>query len=143
MSQEAVRKAVIRNVKKKLDEFFPGKPVTWANVKFDPPAGLWFEIAYLPGRPEPSTLGDEGEDEVMGVAQIDVCIPVDSGEHQVFKALATLEDYFTGGRSLEYKGQTAVVTSTSRSPGYPDDGWWKTPLSIYFRASYQRPSLTT
>lgn len=145
MSQLAVRASVIAAIRKTLDESFSDPPVAWPNRKFNVPANadLWFEVFYTPGKPTATTLGDQGEDEVLSFAQIQICTLSGKGERDTLKAVACLEAAFFGGCAFTKDGQTVTVQTAQVSNGMLSDGWWKTPFSIYFRASYQRPSLIT
>lgn len=143
MSQQAVRDTIINSAKARLALLSgAGKNVAWPNVNFSPPKGIWFSVFYLPTPPEPVTLGDEGEDELRAILQIDVNVPPNSGEAAQMQAIAALEAYYVAGRRVLHEGQSALVHKCSRSTGRMVDSDWRVSLSIYFSARYQRPVLS-
>lgn len=130
-----VRKALFSLVAEVLE----GEHVKWPNVKFDPPeAATWFGVHFLPADRSVATLGDGGFDRATGILQIDVDIPLDSGEEALEEKITALENQFVPGRIAVYQNQKAVIAACRRVPGREAFGRWRASLSIDYYADIQR-----
>lgn len=126
----------------KADEVLDGEEVMWPNVSFTPPDRTkWFAVHYIPVSNAVSTLGDEGENRVEAFLQIDVNLPLNSGEKAMDDQLKVLEDSFTPGTSAVYDSQTVVFTGCRRSPGRDVNGFWRVSLTIDLYSKTTRATL--
>lgn len=141
MSQQLVKETILHTVAARLTALSVDAKVSWPNKKFTPPDDRWFAVYYFPSQPTTATLGDAGEEELTGLVQVDVNVKSNSGEKMQNAALTALESWFIAGRVMSYQGQDVTVTGCSRSPGRIAEASWKISLSIYFRASYYKPTL--
>lgn len=144
MSQQRVKATVISAVKARLDSlgFTEGK-VAWPNRKFEPDGTApWAQFWYFPSDPRTVTLGDNGEEELTGFAQIDINIPTGVGDKVQNDILNALELYFQPGRYVVYQGQGVTFIRATRANAMMSNNFWKIPLTIDFRARYPRQSLT-
>jgi hypothetical protein len=72
------------------------KNVAEINKAFDPSNWLdegWYEIDFLPGEPTQAELGSGGQNRWVGLMQVTVCVPINSGKSMAnarYNAIATL-----------------------------------------------------
>ena len=143
MSVSKVRKAFVGAVKDQVALLDPVLPVAWPNVKFNPPSNSpWLAFHWVPADSGAATMGDGGEDELVGFVQVDVNVPQDSGEAATETVLTALENHFIAGREVINDSQVATVVSSSRSSGRAVDPYWRTSLTINFYARITRPTIT-
>lgn len=125
--------------------------IEWPNLAFTPPRNpvggftqpVWAKVSFIPGATEPVTLGEQGKDEMVGILQIDLNQPVDTGDADVRAALTPLENYFTPGRTLSKDGEDATVTASGRTPGRTiESTYYRVSLSVSWYARTQRPTIT-
>ncbi|MCV5968841.1 DUF4128 domain-containing protein, partial [Lactococcus petauri] len=69
----------------------PPVEVAWPNKKFKTPAGSWIRVSYMPSQDSTETLGEGGEQELLGIIQLDVNILTDIGEKTQNLILGQLE----------------------------------------------------
>lgn len=109
-------------------------PTEYENTKFTVPDGcaLWTSVKQLPTGDDPVTLGSGGENEVTGIFQIDVNVPLDTGEKQLQETLDILRSFFTPGKVLTYNGVTVTVKRFNKSPARQIAGWHRRSASVYY-----------
>lgn len=109
------------------------------NAVFKTPAkGAWYSVHFSPNNPVPVTAGPDGEDEVTGFLQVDVCVPLGSGEADALKRIQSILDVFKTGSKFTRSGQTVMVTSAGRNPGFNSDASYKIPVTIAWETRYSR-----
>lgn len=92
-----------------------GLPVAMPNTEFTPPVdGPWLAIFNLPASTSPLTMGDNGEDVDLGVFQIDINVPTNTGWAVLNQHAETLRGSFKAGTRYTYNGQSVRVRSCSR-----------------------------
>jgi hypothetical protein len=137
MSEDLIRKTLFSAAKTALTS----KVVAWPNKTLDPKARTtWYAVHYLPADEPVVTMGDGGENEVVGLLQVDVNVPLNSGEKATETALLDLRETFYAGGVLTHEGQDVKVTKVVRSIGRTVDAFFRTSLSIYFYGRYNRPA---
>lgn len=141
MSKQKIRSAAIEIAKTRILAHKADAKISWPNVSFTPPQGIWFEVFYSEISDRGITCGLGGENEVEGIIQITVNVPLDSGEKATMDALNALESWFTPGQSYIRAGQEITVRRASRHDGFSNSAVWKTPLSVYIYGRYARPAL--
>lgn len=113
--------ALVKSVKAALAAITPALPIAYENAKFDPPTdGKWAAMFIIPAALDPATLGDAGQDEYLGVLQIDLNVPLRSGTGVLKQWADRLREYYKAGRRLAYNGQEVLIrkgepSSTRRS----------------------------
>jgi len=67
------------------DEYTEGESTFYKNVHYPnkrfvlPNDRSFFELTFLPSEPSPVSLGENAQNEIAGIFQIDVCTPLDVG----------------------------------------------------------------
>lgn len=137
MNQAKVKSALITAYKN--GGFFSDANTRWENSTFTPPnATPWAAVSYIPAQPDVATLGDDGEDEVRGIFQIDLNYPVNSGTQASEQKADSIAQLFKAGERFTYSGQQVVIRSCGRSASYVADSWWRTNISVSFYARMNR-----
>lgn len=138
MSQGKVKAAVMKAIDNRIALLDPPVEVAWPNKKFKTPAGSWIRVSYMPSQDSTETLGEGGEQELLGIIQLDVNILTDIGEKTQNLILGQLEAYFVPGKRFTYKSQTVNFVSCNRSSGRIIDSFFRVSLSVSFYARYFR-----
>lgn len=113
-----------------------GKSTAPPNVST--PWAAWFN---LPASTDVASLGVGGNDETVGVFQVDLNYPLNDGTANILAAAQKLRDYFVAGRRLVYQGQTVKVERVTRNNLRPVDGWQRINVSIFYSAYTIRPEV--
>jgi hypothetical protein len=117
-------------------------PISGAFLAGGTLGSVWTKVSHVPGGRFASTLGASGEDTVTGFLQVDVNVPLDTGEVIQSQVLDVLEEYFTSGRALTHGGVVVNVTGNQLSLSRREDNWHRRSITVYYRAHLQRPPLT-
>ena len=114
-----------------------GLPVAHENLPFTPSAGqAYAELRVLQNDVTPLSLADSNQTD--GVFRAILRYPAQTGAVAAnLKADQILTAYPIGAR-LSYGGQSITVTSHSRQPGAPEEGWHKINVTIGYRAALRR-----
>lgn len=102
------------------------------------PWAAWFNI---PADTEVASLGAGGMDETVGIFQVNINYPQNSGTAGPLTSVQKLRDYFIAGRRLVYDGQCVKVERVTRNNLRPVDGWQQINVSIYYTANTIRPEV--
>lgn len=140
MSQTKIKACVMTVAVNQLEDLTDSQ-IAWPNRLFTPPGGLWVRVSYLPAPTSQKSLGNEGEDELKGILQLDVNTPTNIGDKAQADLLILLESYFVPGRSFTHDSQTVIFTAADRSNGRVVDSNWRVSLSVSFYGRYKRPSI--
>lgn len=143
MSQNKIKKTVMQSAADALatiSGFIVGTSVAWPSISFSPLTEAWVKVSYMPSKSSTQTFGIGGENEQLGILQIDVSIPTNSGDKEQDRILTVLESFYVPGVSVTLNGQPVSFISCDRSNGRHIDGFWRVSLSVGFRARYSRPN---
>ena len=113
-------------------------PVSTAATLTDK-ADKYYRFIYLPSGDTPATLGDGGQDEHTGFAQIDVCSKVANGFKTHSDMIHAARGAYSYSQPLTYGQTTVMVSSVTASPVPVDDDLYsRTALTIYFKYRVKR-----
>lgn len=121
-----------------------GLPLAVDNARFEAPAdgSPWAAYFFVPAEGASAvkavTLGADGEDEHLGIAQVDLNYPLYEGVGAARAKLDQLALAFPIGRKLSHGVAVVTVVSCSRSRGREVDGWYRVSLSISWFARVPR-----
>lgn len=133
MSEHSINAALVAAAKAALAPLV-GQAVAWEGREFSPPVtGKWAQVTNLRASAEVASLGVGGHDAHLGVFQIDLNHPENSGT-AILKDADAVRAHFVAGRRLEYQGQCVSVRRCDVSPLRRVDGWVRVSLSVYYRA---------
>jgi hypothetical protein len=106
-------------------------PTGYETRDFTPPAsGAWADIVNIPASLDPLTLGNEGEDLYIGVFQIDIHVPENTGTGMLLDYADVIRSYFYVGRTLLYNGQRVRIRKTQPSPIRRAEGGGRYTISL-------------
>jgi hypothetical protein len=129
----AVRRALERRLIALLPDLGAGIEVAFENASISP-AGTYLEPRLLPADPDGSFYGSLTYLE-RGVFQVAIMSPLGKGAGSSEALGAKIRKHFARGTTLTENGiQTIVVDVPSQSRGFPDQGSWRTPVSIPWEA---------
>lgn len=98
----------------------------------------WAQYIFASRRPSVATLGVGGSDVVTGILRVDVRHPLDTG---IGAGLALVDAFRTAmpaGTRLSFGGQEVSVLNIGADTGSVVDTWYRTNISIAFRAFLPR-----
>ena len=102
-----------------------------------PETGVWVAIHNIPVSSLPVTIGPHGEDEHIGIIQVDINQRKGSGSGDIFDIVDRIAGIFTNGTHVHYTGGLCRVKSSSLTPAREFGGWYRVSLSITY---YSRTS---
>ena len=111
-------------------------PTTAQAAALTDKADKYYRFIYLPSGDTPATLGDGGQDEYTGFAQIDVCSKVALGFKAHSDMIHAARSAYSYSHPLTYGQTTVMVSSVTASPvPVDDDQYSRTALTIYYSVS--------
>ena len=109
-------------------------PVAWENAGYDPVIGtLYLRPKILPGNSEPIGLSYTSALDHLGIYQIDIIAPIDSGKGVATTKADLLFTEFARG-NLPYNGKSITIKSVSRSAGNRDSAWYVLSVIINYQS---------
>jgi hypothetical protein len=116
-----------------------GVEVEYENAQFvKPTATKWARIHFLPNAPSVETLGNEGQDLVDGIMQIDLNYPQNTGDGQARQDFEEVRAAFPAGVSYSTGGQVVTIKNCGRSQGRLVDQWYRVSITVYWYALIPR-----
>lgn len=115
----------------RLNAISPKPPIAWPNQNYEPVIGtLYLQPSELPGTSTTATF-DYTEQQV-GVYQIDVRAPIDTGAAAALAQAEAIADHFAAQRKLTRNGTDVRIRSISRNQGLRDGAWFVVSVSIVY-----------
>lgn len=114
-----------------------GISVAWENTSFSPPVtGAYARSMMLPGETVSRMLSEEHRSRV-GIYQITLVMPRNTGPKACEDLIASLDLYFTTATPL-VNGSTKVYITTPMSPGppNPDSDLYEVPVFCRYRSEF-------
>jgi hypothetical protein len=113
--------------------FAPPLPIAWPDVPFDPPAGPWLAVDFLPNRNISPFVGHRASVLMRGIFQVAVISPRGAGELASRRIAAAIVAHFAAGTPL----RPADESFTLQIDGLPSVGasiqeekWTRTPVTV-------------
>lgn len=134
MSQPLIRRAFEQRLK------LNGLPIGYENVEFAKPAsGMFYYFDLIPATPVDDVMGSEFRFDV-GIGQISLMYPLNKGTGAAEGRAEIIRDLFHRGLTLvEDDVQVEVVRTPAIAKGYPDQGFWRIPISVRYQAQIFNP----
>jgi len=108
-------------------------PVAWENSSYTPVTGrAYLRATLLPADTDGLGLADNSTDEHLGIYQVDVFAPIDTGKGQAVMLADSIADQFKRGTELIYNGVKVRIKTVSRSTGSRDGSWFIVPVYIQY-----------
>lgn len=114
-----------------------GLPIAHENLPYTPTAQTAYaEIFLIPGPKYPLSVSDT--DATSGLFRVILRYPPDTGAVTAKQKAEAIIAAFPVNSTVTSSGQSVRVTSVSRDRGYPEDGWFKTVVTITYQAFITR-----
>jgi len=84
--------------------------------------GAVAEVSILTADRYALTMGDEGMDRVLGILQVNIHIPENTGITQLYSCLDLITGFFTAGSSYTYNGQVVRQHKPARPSPIGESG---------------------
>ena len=110
----------------------PAFPVAWENGQTNQ-ATTHYQQSFIPDETENIAIGFSDPQNLTGIYQVLIAIPVNKGVADSVTAEADLLSKFARGTSLNFNGQNGEVVKTYISDGFKDGEWWIIPCSIDYQ----------
>jgi hypothetical protein len=111
----------------------------YENANFAPVEGTpWAQVFFLPEQPKVATLSGIGEDEHLGIFQINLNYPQGAGAGAAADKADAIREYFEAGARFAFDSQDVLVLSSGRASGRNSQGWYILPVEINFMARTAR-----
>lgn len=115
----------------------PGAPpIAWEDVSFEPKTGeAYLEVRQLRNTPIDHAITDDMRED-FGILQLTAVYPAGGGKVQALELANRLAQHFARPLRLPLDGgaRVTVYKSPAIGSGYPDEGWYRVPVSISWRA---------
>lgn len=133
MSDETVRAAFETRLAAWAAAQTPPVPVAYENVEFDPPKGRYVRCYLIPAPAECQTLNGEHRRR-MGVFQVSLCMPINTGPRAATKLVASLDAAFPVGPMAHDGLNVFVLSPMSVAPAIQEPDRYVVPVSCTYRA---------
>ena len=110
----------------------PAFDVVWENSS-SKPTDTHYQQSFIPVESENISVEYDGSQELSGIYQVLIVIPIDKGLADAITGEADLLNKFSRGTSLNYNSQIAEVEKTYIGSGFQNDRWWVVPVSVEYR----------
>ncbi len=98
----------------------------------------WAQVLFTTRSTSVATMGNGGQDQLIGVLLVAIRTPLDQGERSGLKAIDAFRRALPAGSRLTFEGQEVTVLSIGAVDGRVVDGFWRTDITIPYRAFIQR-----
>lgn len=122
---------------KTLTKYIKADNLAEPNKTFKKPTtGGWYEIDFLPGEPIQSELGTAGRNRWVGIFQVTICVPINTGKVMINARYDAIAETFK--RGTVFSG--IEITSCHRSPNLTSElegaevDHYRLPVRIAYRA---------
>ena len=106
--------------------------VALPNVLFTPPKdNQFYVLSFLPNEPEPAGLGTNAENRWSGIFQIDIIVPLGSGNEEITDRYNSIVELFQRGKTFD----RVMITRTYRATQGADESFYRTVVRSEFTAS--------
>jgi len=117
-----------------------GLGTAYEGKDYQPTPGTAYAAVWnLPAAADVDTLGSGGQDKHVGVFQVDINVPENTGTAVLLQHAQTLRAYFYAGRTVSYGGQDVRITKAERSSIRRNGGYMTLSVSVTYWAWTARP----
>ena len=114
-------------------------PIAYPNVEFTVPDDApWIQVFLFTNQPFVGSLGPEGEDEISGILQLDVYVPLGEGTGRLTSLFDSIRSGFKAGTQLTYSGQWALILSCGMRSPMKEDGFYRGTVTIEWETRISR-----
>lgn len=130
----SIIEGVFETALKTLTVFIKSNNVAWPNEVFKKPSsGGWYEIDHLPGEPYQVSLGGDAPNRWVGIYQITICVPLDTGKEAVNARYEAIAGLFARGTTFS----GVEIEKVYAGPEGPEEDHYRLPVRIEYRADIE------
>lgn len=112
-------------------------PIAFENLDFEPDfKKAYAEIKVLQN--DKTGYDTDSTDETDGVFRIVLRYPINKSSIPAKKKADQILNFYKIGSKINYDGVDVIITSSSRSEGVPETGWYKLVLTIGYKSFLRR-----
>lgn len=109
--------------------------VAFPNTNFErPDDGYWYELFFIPGHPIQIELGSEARSRWVGILQINICTPKDSGTEPINDRYESVSKLFRPGSNFD----GVRITRCYRTSALENGDYYVMPVTVEFWADLDR-----
>jgi hypothetical protein len=111
----------------------PPLPISFPDIPFDPPAGTWLAVDYLPNRNISPFIGHSASVLMRGIFQVAVIAPRGAGELASKRIAAAIVAHFAAGTALRPNDESFTLQTDGRpsvGASIQEEKWTRTPVTI-------------
>lgn len=124
-----------RNTGTETEPVYEYPEVSFPNMAFKrPDDGYWYELFFIPARPVQIELGTEARSRWVGILQVNVCVPRNSGTEPLLDRYDGIASLFRSGLVLD----GVRVVRTYRTSAQDDGDYYVMSVSIEWQADLER-----
>lgn len=114
-----------------------GLEIAHENRDFDPPKGEdWLWVTRIPNDRESLTKAEM--DEERGIYQVTYFTPSGDGIGTALANIDTILQNYQHNATFTAGAQDVVIVNVGRNAGRNENGWWRTDISVTYKADIQR-----
>lgn len=138
MSLEKVQQGLIAKLLAAFPVWNSEGRIAWENRDFTAPAAKpWMAVHFMPVNERQGTLGTAGYDLNNGLFQVSLHYPGLKGEADSRATVDALRTCFAP-QAFNYDGQAVTILNRSRTGARTEDGFYKIPFTVRWRAQIKR-----
>lgn len=120
-----------------------GLDTAYEGQEFTPPddGSDWAAVFILPATSDFFTLGENGEDQHLGLMQIDFNTPHGKGREALVDYAEQIRAEFIGGKGYIRNSQRVRIDTVERTAVIEVDGWMRISVSVNWEATTIRPAI--
>lgn len=109
--------------------------VAFPNIAFERPEdGYWYELFFIPAQPMQIELGSEARSRWVGIMQINVCVPKNSGTTPINARYENIAKLFRSGLIID----GIRIVQTYRTSALDDGDYYVMPVTVSWWADLDR-----
>ena len=113
----------------------PVTSVSWENEAFTPTVGTrWYRATFLPGMSEAAAIGTASANRHIGLFQIDVIEPKDSGDMTGQTEAERIIACYKRGTVIAYNSVNVRCERAYRLPANQEESFYVIPVIVEYRA---------
>lgn len=126
------------------DFAIPKLAIAWENriSKAAQDFPLWASVFYRPNNPVSRTIGRNGIDQITGFLQIDLNIPLGTGEKDLIDWESKGREFFAPGNRFSLDSTSVLVTESGIGQGRSIENNFRKSYTVVFKADLKRKNKT-
>ena len=133
-----VRAALMQEALTVLTPFVSSDRIVAENMERPNTGSHWVELNFKSGNREVRSLGETGQDSLVGVLFVAIHSPLDDGTAFGLSVVDSFETHFTAGKRIIFEGQEVQIRSCTANLGRVLNTWARSDIMVGFEAYLTR-----